>query len=432
MGKSRAAKDRNSKRNNKKRKLGLKPQKKQQPKPQRQSQRPSQRQRQRQPQRSHNNLAQEYEDPVLFGGGAGGDDDDPAAALSSPDRIHRLLEPYTKDQLISFLLDAAASDASLLAHIRTMADCDVSHRKVFVHGLGWDATRDTLIQAFEPYGPIEECNVVVDKATGRAKGYGFVLFCSRAGAVKALKQPQKKIKNRIAYCQLASVGPVPASSSTDTSGRKVYVSNVHADAAPNKLKAFFSQFGEIETGPFGFDMLTGKSRGFAIFIYTTQDGARRALEEPYKMFEGHQLHCQLATEHGQKGKAPAFAPNPMSNTALLGAPPQPVLAVMAAAQNLALYNQNPAAFGALLGQNPLLAAAALNPAAAAALNPTGLLASQGQTLGGGMGVGSGAPSLLGAYGSQALAGLQGLQSYQGSYLGQSSSMRPSGSYGRFP
>ncbi|RWW28614.1 hypothetical protein GW17_00006900 [Ensete ventricosum] len=432
MGKSRTAKDRNNKRNNKKRNLGPKPQKKQQPKPQRQSQRlqqpqrQSQRQSQRlqQPQRSHNNLAHEYDDPVLFGGGAGGDDD-PAAALSSPDRIYRLLEPYTKDQLISFLLDAAASDASLIAHIRTMADHDVSHRKVFVHSLGWDATRETLIQAFEPYGPIEECNVVVDKATGRAKGYGFVLFCSRAGAVKALKQPQKKIKNRITYCQLASVGPVPASSSMDTPGRKVYVSNVHADAAPNKLKAFFSQFGEIETGPFGFDMLTGKSRGFAIFIYKTQDGARRALEEPYKMFEGHQLHCQLATEHGQKGKAPAFAPNSMSNTALLGAPPQPVLAVMAAAQNLALYNQNPAAFGALLGQNPLLAAAALNPTA-------GLLVSQGQTLGGGMGVGTGAPSLLGAYGSQALAGLQGLQSYQGSHLGQSSSMRPSGSYGGFP
>nr|XP_010926240.1 UBP1-associated protein 2B isoform X1 [Elaeis guineensis] len=439
MGKLKAKKVRNNKRNNKRRKLGLKPKKKQ----------------------NHPAAAHDH-DLVLFGGeggvasggrGGGGGSDDESSGLPTPDRLHRLLEPYTKDQLIGFLLDAAAADPDVLARIHAVADRDVSHRKIFVHGLGWDATRETLLQAFEPYGPIEDCNVVVDKVTGRAKGYGFVLFGSRAGAVRALKQPQKKIKNRVASCQLASIGPVPAAGgAADTAGRKIHVSNVHADAAPDRLKAFFARFGEIEAGPIGFDMLTGKSRGFALFVYKTQEGARRALEEPYKMFEGHQLHCQLATD-SQKGKAPALAPS----SALLGPASQPVLAAVAAAQNLALLGQNPA-YSALLGQNPLLAAAALNPAAAAALNPAvatalnpaaatalnqgaaaalntaaaGLVASQGQTLGGGVGVGGGAPSLLGAYGSQVTAGLQGLQSYEGTQLGQSSSLRPGGSFGGFP
>ncbi|WOK93303.1 hypothetical protein Cni_G02000 [Canna indica] len=412
MGKSRAAKNRNNMRNNKKRKLGLKPKKKQ---------------KQQQPPVPSSKPVEDHDDPVLFGS-----DEGPSASITNPDQIHTLLEPYTKDQLIGFILDAVDGDAALVANIRAMADRDVSHRKVFVHGLGWDSTRETLLQVFEPYGPVEDCNVIVDKATGRAKGYGFVLFRTRAGAVKALKQPQKMIKNRMAHCQLASVGPVPSSSGADTYGRKVYISNVHANAAPDKLKAFFSQFGEIEMGPFGFDMLTGKSRGYAIFIYKTQEGARRALEEPHKMFDGHQLHCQLANEHGQKGKTPTFPSNPTAAATIMGATPQPVLAAVAAAQNLALYNQNPAAYSALLGQNPLLAAAALNPIAAAALNPAaGLLASQGQVLGGGLGIGGGS-SLLGAYGSQTLADLQGLQSYQGSQFGQSSTMKPSGSYGGFP
>lgn len=433
MGKSRAKKIRGNKRSNKRRKLGLKPANRRQ-------------QRALLP----GNHVEHQEDPVLFGGG----EEDSHDPVSSPDQIQRLLESYNKDQLIGFLLDAVAADASFLAHINALADRVVSHRKVFVHGLSWDSTRETLLQVFEPYGDIEDCNVVMDKVTGRTKGYGFVLFRNRTSAVKALKEPEKKIKNRMTHCQLASIGPpVAPSSVSDSSRRKVYVSNVHTEATRDSLRAFFSQFGEIEGGPFGFDINTGKSRGFAIFVYKTQEGARKALEEPYKMFEGHQLSCRLAFEQGQKEKAPALAANPAvlaSNSIVLAsnptvlaatptvaapslaATPPSVLAAVAAAQNIALYNQNPAAYLALLGQNPLLAAVAPNPAvASASLNPTaGLFASHGQQ--GIVGIGSGTLALPGAYGSQALAGLQGLQSYQGTFYGQSSSVRPSGSFGGFP
>ncbi|RWW27683.1 hypothetical protein BHE74_00001824 [Ensete ventricosum] len=361
------------------------------------------------------------DDPALFGGTT--DEDRPSAA-PNPEVIQDLLELCTKEQLIGFLLDAAANDSDLLACIRAAADRDVSHRKVFVRGLGWDATRDALLEAFGPYGPIEDCNVVIDRATGCAKGYGFVLFRSRAGAVEALKQPQKRIRNRPVFCQFAIVGPA---STGDTAGRKVYVSNVPANATLDKLRSFFSRFGEIESVPSGFDVLTEKCKGYAIFLYKKLEGARKALEEPYKVFEGHRLHCQQAAEPSQRGKAPAPSTNTASSVALLGPAPQPVLAAVAATQNLMLYRQNPA-YAALLGRNPLLAAAALDPAAAAVLNPAagaGLLSPPGQGLRG-VGLANGAPSLLGPYGSQGATGLQGMQLHQVSQLRQSSSTRLSG------
>ncbi|XP_010261157.1 PREDICTED: UBP1-associated protein 2A-like [Nelumbo nucifera] len=355
------------------------------------------------------------------------DDSDSASSEPEPDseKVQKLLEPYTKDQLIEFICDAAVKDASLLQRIRSIADCDVSHRKIFVHGLGWDTTRETLISAFQPFGEIEDCNVVMDRATGKAKGYGFVLFTSRAGATNALKQPQKKINNRVTSCQLASVGPVTSQQTQDTTGRKIYISNVHSDADPEKLRAFFAKFGEIENGPLGFDLLTGKSRGFAMFVYKTQEGARKALEEPYKMFEGHQLHCQRAIENKNKPAAQAVQ--------------APVLAAVAAAQNLALFSQHPSLnplYGGLLG-NPTagLVGGSINPLVAGALNPAVVPSAQvaGTSLGNAVGLGgydasshglgslSGSASLLGAYGSA--SALQGLQSYQTSQLGQSSSAR---------
>ncbi|XP_042506715.1 UBP1-associated protein 2A-like [Macadamia integrifolia] len=352
-------------------------------------------------------------------------EEDSDDSLSEPEleseKFQKLIEPYTKDQLIEFICDAAVNDSTILQRIRSTADRDISHRKIFVHGLGWDTTRETLMSAFNSYGEIEDLNVVIDRATGKAKGYGFVLFKTRAAANKALKQPQKKINNRVTSCQLASIGPAPPIQKDDTTGRKIYVSNVPSDADPEKLRTFFAKFGEIETGPMGFDSSTGKSRGFALFVYKTQEGAKKVLQEPYKMFEGHQLHCQRASENKTK---PAVAVQQPVQT--------PVLAAVAASQNLALFSQHPTLnplYGGLIGNpNAGLVAGSFHPMMAGALNPVAIPSTQvaGSSFGTAMGLGGygpshslatfeGNPSLLGPYGSSATS-LQGLQSYQSSNM----------------
>ncbi|KAG6519970.1 UBP1-associated protein 2A-like [Zingiber officinale] len=334
----------------------------------------------------------EEEDPILFGGAIDGEENRPSSSSSHhSDEIRDVLETRTKDELIEILLDAVASDVDLLARVRAAADSDVARRKVFVHGLGRDATREALLEAFRLYGSVEECNLVIDKATGHAKGYGFVLFRTCAGAIKALKQPQKMVDRRLVSCQLTAAR---ADSAGDFNERKMHASNVPADASSENLRSFFSQFGEVERGPLGFDSRTGRSRGYAIFSYKTVEGARKALEEPFKMFEGHRLYCAKAVAPSQKKKAPAAAIT-TSPAALLGPAPQPVLAAVAAAQNLMIHRQNPA-HAPLLAHHP---AAIRNTISGG----TGLLSLPGQGLG--LGSASEPPSILGPYGSQRASGL---------------------------
>ncbi|XP_010542227.1 PREDICTED: UBP1-associated protein 2A-like [Tarenaya hassleriana] len=228
--------------------------------------------------------------------------------------IENLLEPFSKDQLVSLLKKAAEKHSDVANKIRKVADEDPVHRKIFVHGLGWDTKADTLIEAFKQYGEIEDCKAVVDKISGKSKGYGFILFKSRSGARNALKQPQKKIGSRMTACQLASIGPVqgnPAAaaasapvqhSTSEHTQRKIYVSNVGAELDPQKLFAFFSSYGEIEEGPLGLDKVTGRPKGFCLFVYKSPESARKALEEPHKNFEGHVLHCQRAIDGPKSGK----------------------------------------------------------------------------------------------------------------------------------
>ncbi|GJS74207.1 UBP1-associated protein 2A-like protein [Tanacetum coccineum] len=47
---------------------------------------------------------------------------------------------------------------------------------------------------------------------------------------------------------------------------------------------------------FGDGNRTGKPKGFALFVYKSIDSAKKALEEPHKIFEGHTLNVQKAID----------------------------------------------------------------------------------------------------------------------------------------
>ncbi|KAL8133151.1 uncharacterized protein LOC141712396 [Apium graveolens] len=268
--------------------------------------------------------------------------------IPDPDSFQNLLEPHTKDQLIEFLLDSAVKTPSIFSKIIETADQDISHRKIFVHNLDWDTRREALVSVFEQFGELEACDVVYDRSTGKTKGFGFVTFKSRVCAKKALKEPKKRIDNRTVSCQLASIGPPPVVGSVDNSSRKIYVSNVEKDVDPGKLRVFFEKFGEIEAGPLGFDMQTGKSKGYALFVYKNLEGVRKVLEEPNKIFDGKQLSCRMANDwNGRKKNSKGDS----SVTTVMMPVPHDLSAVLPK-QNMAMVGQQ-AGFNPMLGQSSL-------------------------------------------------------------------------------
>ncbi|XP_074264510.1 UBP1-associated protein 2C-like [Silene latifolia] len=211
----------------------------------------------------------------------------------------KLLEPFTHEQLLTLLTTAVTTHPDLLSAARAVADADVSRRKLFVRGLGPETTTDSLKSLFSSYGELEEAVVITDKATAKSKGYGFVTFKHVDGALLALRQPSKRIDGRMTVTHLASAGRAP--SGEDQATRKIYIGNVPYEVSAERLLDYFLVFGDIEEGPLGFDKQGGKTRGFAFFVYKTEEGARCALMEPMKVIDGHTVMCKLA-EDGKKGK----------------------------------------------------------------------------------------------------------------------------------
>lgn len=58
--------------------------------------------------------------------------------------------------------------------------------KLFVGGLSWDTTDESLKQFFSQAGTVVSANVISDKFTGRSKGFGFVEMSSEAEAKEAI------------------------------------------------------------------------------------------------------------------------------------------------------------------------------------------------------------------------------------------------------
>ena len=59
-------------------------------------------------------------------------------------------------------------------------------KKLYVGNLGYDVTEGDLTQLFSQHGGVVSSAVIMDKATGRSKGFGFVEMSTDAEAQAAI------------------------------------------------------------------------------------------------------------------------------------------------------------------------------------------------------------------------------------------------------
>uniref|UniRef100_A0A8C7LI14 Cold inducible RNA binding protein a n=1 Tax=Oncorhynchus kisutch TaxID=8019 RepID=A0A8C7LI14_ONCKI len=77
--------------------------------------------------------------------------------------------------------------------------------KLFVGGLSFDTTEESLAEAFAKYGNIAKVDVIRDKETGRSRGFGFVKYDNAEDAKDALEGMNGKVY-RYHYLYLPIIG----------------------------------------------------------------------------------------------------------------------------------------------------------------------------------------------------------------------------------
>ncbi|MFC1649124.1 RNA recognition motif domain-containing protein [Patescibacteria group bacterium] len=71
------------------------------------------------------------------------------------------------------------------------------NKKLFVGNLDWTLTSDDLRDHFAKAGKVVDAVVIMDRQTGRSKGFGFVEFETEEEAAKAIEMfNEKELKGR--------------------------------------------------------------------------------------------------------------------------------------------------------------------------------------------------------------------------------------------
>jgi RNA recognition motif-containing protein len=61
-------------------------------------------------------------------------------------------------------------------------------KNIFVGNLSFGATEDAVRSLFEAYGTVEKVNLITDRDTGQARGFGFVEMSVNADADRAITE----------------------------------------------------------------------------------------------------------------------------------------------------------------------------------------------------------------------------------------------------
>ena len=68
---------------------------------------------------------------------------------------------------------------------------------IYVGNISYDATDETLKQAFEPFGEVASARIIKDKYTGQSRGFGFVEMPAQSQAQTAIKSLNGKDRKSV-------------------------------------------------------------------------------------------------------------------------------------------------------------------------------------------------------------------------------------------
>uniref|UniRef100_D8QLG6 RRM domain-containing protein n=1 Tax=Schizophyllum commune (strain H4-8 / FGSC 9210) TaxID=578458 RepID=D8QLG6_SCHCM len=136
-------------------------------------------------------------------------------------------------------------------------------RKMFIGGLNWDTTDDTLRAYFEQFGKVDACTIMRD-AAGRSRCFAFLTFEDPA-SVNAVMVKEHTLDGKIIDPKRA----IPRQEHQRAT--KLFIGGLPGSVTSESMRAFFSQFGKVIDSTVMLDRETGRSKGFGFISFEDTD-----------------------------------------------------------------------------------------------------------------------------------------------------------------
>ncbi|KAI4308479.1 hypothetical protein L6164_031553 [Bauhinia variegata] len=175
--------------------------------------------------------------------------------------------------------------------------------KLFIGGISWDTNEERLREYFSTYGEVVEAVIMKDRTTGRARGFGFVVFADPAVAEIVIKE-KHNIDGRMVEAKKAvprddqnvlsrSSGSIHGSPGPGRT-RKIFVGGLASTVTESDFKKYFDQFGTITDVVVMYDHNTQRPRGFGFITYDSEEAVDKVLLKTFHELNGKMVEVKRA------------------------------------------------------------------------------------------------------------------------------------------
>ncbi|XP_072300608.1 heterogeneous nuclear ribonucleoprotein A3 [Eucyclogobius newberryi] len=179
-------------------------------------------------------------------------------------------------------------------------------RKLFIGGLSYETTEDSLRAHFEQWGTLTDCVVMRDSESRRSRGFGFVTYSSVTEVDEAMRNRPHKLDGRAVECKRA----VPREDSNKPGAhltvKKIFVGGIKEDTEEHHIRNYFERYGKIESIEIMEERATGKKRGFCFVTFDDHDTVDKIVAQKYHTINTHNCEVRKALSKQEM--------NTMSNT----------------------------------------------------------------------------------------------------------------------
>ncbi|KFO22400.1 Heterogeneous nuclear ribonucleoprotein A3 [Fukomys damarensis] len=144
-------------------------------------------------------------------------------------------------------------------------------RKLFIGGLSFETTDDSLREHFEKWGTLTDCVVMRDPQTKRSRGFGFVTYSCVEEVDAAMCARPHKVDGRVVEPKRAVSREDSVKPGAHLTVKKIFVGGIKEDTEEYNLRDYFEKYGKIETIEVMEDRQSGKKRGFAFVTFDDHD-----------------------------------------------------------------------------------------------------------------------------------------------------------------
>ncbi|KAF4121048.1 RNA-binding protein Musashi [Geosmithia morbida] len=162
--------------------------------------------------------------------------------------------------------------------------------KMFIGGLNWETTDQSLRDYFSQFGEVVECTVMRDSATGRSRGFGFLTF-KDAKTVNIVMVKEHYLDGKIIDPKRA----IPRDEQEKTS--KIFVGGVSQETTDQEFRDYFAQFGRVVDATLMMDKDTGRPRGFGFVTFESESGVDACIDVPLEI-HGKPVEVKKAQPRG--------------------------------------------------------------------------------------------------------------------------------------